>query len=87
MVTMMDAPSISRHFGDANPFKVQVNIDIPLFEGKNNVDSLEKWLNFLEGHFFVHNFSNMEKITFALLKAVPHVKIWWDTYYNEKSPE
>ena len=60
--------------GHATPFKVQVNFDIPLFEGLIDVDVVDKWLNLLEGYFSVHNFSNREKITFALLKAVPHVK-------------
>jgi hypothetical protein len=34
--------------------------------------------------FFVHNFSNREKITFALLKVVPHVKYWWKTFCEQK---
>jgi hypothetical protein len=34
-------------------------------------DALEKWLNMLEGYFSVHNFSDRENITFALLKVVP----------------
>jgi hypothetical protein len=69
-----DASSSSENFGGATPFKVQVNFDIPIFEGQIDVDALEKWLNLLEGYFFVHNFSNREKITFALLKAILHVK-------------
>ena len=60
--------------GHATPFKVQVNFDIPLFEGMIYADVLDKWLNLLEGHFSVHNFSNREKITFSLLKVVLHVK-------------
>jgi hypothetical protein len=58
----------------ATPFKVQVNFDIPLFEGLIDVDVIDKWLNFLEGYFSIHNFSDREKITFSLLKVVPHVK-------------
>ena len=58
----------------ATPFKVQVNFNIPLFEGLIYADVVDKWLNLLEGYFLVHNFSNREKITFALLKVVPHVK-------------
>jgi hypothetical protein len=50
------------------------------------VDALEKWLNLLEGYFSVHNFSDREKITFTLLKALPHVKNWWETYW-EKIPQ
>jgi hypothetical protein len=70
------------HFGGTSPFKVQVNFDIPIFEGQIDTNALEKWLNMLEGYFFVHNFSDKEKITFALLKALPHVKHWWETYWE-----
>jgi hypothetical protein len=52
-----------------------------------SADALEKWLNLLEGYFFVHNFSDREKITFALLKALPHVKHWWETYWEKSSTE
>jgi hypothetical protein len=72
------------HFGGATPFKVQVNFDILVFEGQIDADALEKWLNLLEGYFSVHNFSNRENITFVLLKVVPHVKNWWETYCEKK---
>jgi hypothetical protein len=74
------AYSSKYHFGGTSPFKVQVNFDILIFEGHIYVDSLEKWLNLLEGYFYVHNFFDKEKITFALLKALLHVKHWWETY-------
>jgi hypothetical protein len=41
----------------------------------------------LEGYFSVHNFSDREKITFALLKDLPHVKNWWETYWEKISTE
>jgi hypothetical protein len=41
-------------------------------------------LNLLEGYFSVHNFSNREKNNFALLKVVPHVKYWWETFCERK---
>jgi hypothetical protein len=72
-----DASSSSSH---ATPFRVQVNFDIILFEVLIDVDVVDKWLNLIEGIFSVHNFSDREKITFALLKVIPHVKDWWDTY-------
>jgi hypothetical protein len=78
-----DTSSSSEHFGGTSPFKVQVNFDIPIFEGKIDVDALDKWLNLLEGYLFVHNFSDRENITFALLKALPHVKHWWETYWEK----
>jgi hypothetical protein len=37
--------------GHANPFKVQVNFDVPLFEGLKDVDVVDKRLNLLEGYF------------------------------------
>jgi hypothetical protein len=68
--------SSSNHFGGTSPFKVQVNFYIPIFEGHIDADALEKWLNMLEGYFYVHNFFDREDITFTLLKALPHVKHW-----------
>jgi hypothetical protein len=77
------ASSSSDHFGGTSPFKVQV--DIPVFEGQIDADALDKWLNLLEGYFSVHNFLDKEKITFTLLKALPHVKHWWETYWEQSS--
>jgi hypothetical protein len=66
--------------GHATPFKVQVKFDILLFEGLIDANAVDKWLNLLEGYFSVHNFFDREKINFSLLKVVPRVKDWWDTY-------
>jgi len=44
-------------------------------------------LNLLEGYFSIHNFLDREKITFALLKSIPHVKYWWETFYEQKETE
>jgi hypothetical protein len=41
----------------------------------------------LEGYFSIHNFSDREKITFALLKDLPHVKHWWETYSEQSFTE
>jgi hypothetical protein len=51
------------------------------------MDDVDKWLNFLEGYFFVHKFSNRENITFVLLRAIPHVKDWWKTFCEQKEIE
>ena len=69
------------------PFKVQINFDIPIFEGQIDTDVVDKWLNLLEGYFYVHNFLNKEKITFALLKVIPHVKYWWEIFCEKKETE
>ena len=75
-----DTSTSSDHFGGMAPVKVQVNFDIIVFECQIDVDALEKWVNLLDGYFLVYNFSDRENITFTLLKVVPHVKDWWETY-------
>jgi hypothetical protein len=66
------------------PIKVQINFNIPIFEGQIDEDVVDKWLNLLEGNFFVHNFLNRENITFSLLKAIPHVNDWWEAFCEQK---
>ncbi len=68
------ASSPGSHFRGATPFKVQFKFDIPIFEGQIDSYVTDRWLNLLEEYFLVHNFSNREKITLALLKDAPHVK-------------
>ena len=48
----------NNHSRGATPFKVQVNFDIPIFEGQIDADAVDRWLNFLEGYFSVHDFSD-----------------------------
>jgi hypothetical protein len=81
----MPTSNASSSTGHVALFKVQVNFDIPLFEGHIEVDVVDKWLNMLEGYFSVHNFFDRENITFSLLKVVPHVKDWWETYYDKRA--
>jgi hypothetical protein len=69
------------------PFKLQVNFYIPLFEGQIDANALEKWLNMLEGYFFVPNFFDRENMTFTLLKDLSHVKHWWETYWEKNYTE
>jgi hypothetical protein len=79
------AYSLNNQFGGTSPFEVQVNFYIPIFEGHIDADALEKWLNLLEGYLYVHNFSDKKKITLSLLKALFHVKYWWETYWEKIS--
>ena len=68
-----EASSTSNHFGGVTPFKVQVNLYIPLFEGQIDANALEKWLNLLEGYYSFQKKSDSEKIASVLLKSLPHV--------------
>jgi hypothetical protein len=71
----------------AASFKVQINFDIHIFKGHIDTDVVDKWLNILEGYFFAHNLLNREKITFALLKFIPHVEDWWGNLCEKKEIE
>jgi hypothetical protein len=73
--------------GGIAPFKVQINFDIPIFEGHIDIYAIDKWLNLLEGYFSIHNFSSRQKITFALIKVLPHVKYWWETFCEKRETE
>jgi hypothetical protein len=46
-------------------------------------------LNLLEGYYSVQKISDSEKITFALLKSLPHVRAWsefyWERYIVDES--
>jgi hypothetical protein len=75
-----NASASNNHSGGATPFKVQVNFEIPIFDGKIDADAIKKWLNLLEAYFSVHEFSDQEKIIFSLVKVAPNVKDWWKTY-------
>ena len=85
MSIALGAYSSNNHFGRFSPFTVQVSFDILVFDGQIDADALDKWLNLLEGSFFVHHFSDRESITFSLLKAIFHVKHWWETYWEKSS--
>ena len=41
----------------------------------------------LEGYFSIQKKFDSEKITFALLKSLPHVKDWWDGYCERHEKE
>jgi hypothetical protein len=49
------------------------------------VDALEKWVNILEGYILVYNYHDRENITFSFFNAIPCVKDWWETYYEQTS--
>jgi hypothetical protein len=87
IIRQLPTGDISSSSRGAAQFKVQINFDIPIFEGQIKTNVVHKWLNLLEGYFSVHNFSNREKFTFALLKTVPHVNDWWESFCEQKETE
>jgi hypothetical protein len=69
-----DASTSKNNSGGANPFKVQVNFDIPIFEGQIDAYVIHRGLNMLEGYFSVYEFFDQDRIIFSLFKAAPNVK-------------
>jgi hypothetical protein len=91
MVTTEES-STRNHFRGATPFKVQVNFDIPLFEGQIDAYALEKWLNLLEGYYSVQKKISIVKISPSRsLNPFPMSelggKVTWERYtMNESTP-
>jgi hypothetical protein len=52
----MEAPSTNSHFRGVTPFKVQVNFDIPLFEGQIDADIFGKMVKSARGLFLYPKF-------------------------------
>ena len=44
------------HSRGTPPFNVHVKFKILVFEGHIDANTIDKWLNFLEGYFLVHDF-------------------------------
>ena len=65
------APASNNHSGSVTPFKVQVNFDIPVFEGQIDAYAIDRWLNLLEGYLSVHDFSDQENIILHSSKIPP----------------
>jgi hypothetical protein len=78
------ASTSNSHSRGTTPFKVHVNFGILIFEGQIDAYIVDIWLNILEGYFSVHEFFDRESSIFALLKAAPYVKDWWETYWEKQ---
>ena len=87
MSMVTNAPSTSIRFDGVTPFMVKISFDIYLFEGKIDAYDLEKWLSLSEDYIYVQKKFESEKITFTLLKSLPHVKYWWDGYYKRHAKD
>jgi hypothetical protein len=59
----------------ATPFKIQINLNISIFECPIDADVVYKWLNLLEEYFSIHNFQIEKKILLHSSKSFPMSKI------------
>ena len=59
---------------------MQVNFNIPTFQGEIDAETVDDKLPKLERYFCVNNFSDIEKVNFSLLKDENHVKLVWEAH-------
>ena len=50
--------SSSQHATVHNPFRVESKVDIKVFDGRMDVESLETWIQALEVYFSCHNYTD-----------------------------
>jgi hypothetical protein len=64
------------------PFKVEAKLEIPMFDGKTNVEALDSWLKQLEVYFDLYQIQEMQQISFSRLKMTIHAFLWWECYVD-----
>ena len=69
-------PSTRPHSDKINPFKVQMNMDIPNLEGNIDTESVNNWVQKLESYYVVNQLFEVENITIASLKMSTF--IYWE---------
>ena len=65
-----DESASNSHSINVTPFKVQVNFEIPIFEGQIDTTTVDKWSNVLEGYFLFMIFL-VRKRLFSLFSKQP----------------
>ena len=78
-VTSNTEESSTRHHSNKiNPFKVQMNLDIPNLEGNIDMESVDNWVQQMESYYAMNQLFKAEKITIASLKMSTYVHCWWE---------
>ena len=61
-------PTSSQHAIVHNPFRVELKVDIKVFDGRMDAESLETWIQALEVYFSCQDYTDEQRIAFARLK-------------------
>jgi hypothetical protein len=64
------------------PFKVEVKIGIPTFDGQVNVEVLSSWLKQMEVYFGLYQIQEAQQIYFSHMKMSKHALQWWESYVD-----
>ena len=70
-----------------NPFKVQMNMDIPNLEGNTNAESIGNWVQQQESFYNVNQHSEEENITISSLKMSTSVHYSWENLLTKMEKE
>ncbi|OMO77559.1 hypothetical protein COLO4_25093 [Corchorus olitorius] len=66
--------------GVVEPFKMEVRIEIPIYDGELNPEKLNGWIKQLEVYFSTKPYTNQQRISFARLRLGNHAVTWWESY-------
>ncbi|BFG20882.1 hypothetical protein CerSpe_071560 [Prunus speciosa] len=75
-----DADKASKSKTSMNGLKIDVKIDILVYDGKINTEKLDNWIDQLETYYTIYEYNNHESINFATLKLTKHALTWWKAY-------
>ncbi|KAF6135279.1 hypothetical protein GIB67_021641, partial [Kingdonia uniflora] len=67
----------------SNPIRnlrINLKIEIPVFDGSIDAEILDNWLDRLELYFSINEYSNAQQICFVTLKFASHTLTWWKSY-------
>ena len=73
-------PTSSQHATVHRPFRVESKVDIKVFDGRMDAESLETWIQALEVYFSCQAYTDEQRIAFARLKMGRKALIWWESF-------
>ena len=73
-------PTSSQHSIVQNPFRVELKVDIKVFDGRMDAESLETWIQALEVYFSYQAYTDEKWIDFSRLKMGRKALLWWESF-------
>ncbi|OMO87157.1 hypothetical protein CCACVL1_09231, partial [Corchorus capsularis] len=64
------------------PFKMEVRIEIPIYDGELDPEKLNGWIKQLEVYFSTKSYTDQQKISFSRLRLGNHAVTWWESFIS-----
>ena len=61
---------------------MESKVDIKVFEGRMDVESLETWIHELEVYFSCQGYTDEQRVMFTRLKMGQKALLWWESFYR-----